>query len=208
MAFAHERAGDRDLMGERLALAVELSNRAPEESLRYASFLMQENRPGPAEGVVVDALRREPENRDLLNTLGRIHLARKDWTRAGQVAGILRGQGGGDPVATAMAASLDAARLQGEGKPADAAAMLETLAGAAGTTCGRGALADLVRARLAAGEPAEARRAIEAALADDPASLRGALPPRRARRRRGPDATRPRRCSGALVAEAPALPEP
>ena len=61
MAFAHERAGDRGLMGERLALAVEASNRAPTESLRYANFLMQEDRPGPAEGVVTDALRRDPE---------------------------------------------------------------------------------------------------------------------------------------------------
>ena len=125
MAFAHERAGERDLMGERLALAVELSSRAPAESLRYANFLMQENRPGPAEGVVVDALRRDPENRELLNMLGRIHLARNDWARAGQVAGLLRDQG--NPLATAMAASLDAARLQGEGRPAEAAAMLEAL---------------------------------------------------------------------------------
>ena len=93
MAFAHERAGERGLMGERLALAVEVSNRGPEELLRYASFLMQENRPGPAEGVIVDALRRDPENRELLNTLGRIHLAREDWARAGQVAGILREAG-------------------------------------------------------------------------------------------------------------------
>ena len=100
MAFAHERDGDRGLMGERLALAVEASNRAPTESLRYANFLMQEDRPGPAEGVVTDALRRDPENRELLDMLGRIHLARKDWARAGQVAGILRAQaesgGGGD----------------------------------------------------------------------------------------------------------------
>ena len=136
MAFAHERAGERDLMGERLALAVELASRAPAESLRYANFLMQDNRPGPAEGVVVDALRRDPENRELLAMLGRIHLARKDWARAGRVAGLLRDQG--DPLATAMAASLDAARLQGEGRPADAAAMLEALTtgGAAGDATG------------------------------------------------------------------------
>lgn len=173
MAFAHERAGERALMGERLALAVELSNRAPEELLRYANFLMQENRPGPAEGVVVDALRREPGNRDLLATLGRIHLARKDWARAGQVAAILRAEGDkGDPAATAAAASLDAARLQGEGRPADAAALLETLSSGSAASTGSDALADLVRARLAAGEPEEARRAVEAALAADPESAK------------------------------------
>lgn len=202
MAFAHERAGERGLMGERLALAVDLSNRAPQESLRYANFLMQENRPGPAEGVIVDALRRTPEDRELLNMLGRIHLARKDWARAGQVASILRAQG--DPVAAAMATNLDAARLQGEGRPADAAAMLEALAGGAG---GGEALADLVRARLTAGEPAEARRAIEAALADDPASLPARF------LLAGLDAIEGRTTEAeallaALVAEAPALPEP
>ena len=61
MAIAHEREGARELAGERLALAVEASGQAPAESLRYARFLMQDDRLGPAEGVVVDALRRAPE---------------------------------------------------------------------------------------------------------------------------------------------------
>jgi cellulose synthase operon protein C len=81
-ALAHERLGQRALMGEQLALAVEASNRGKDESLRYASFLMQENRPGPAEGVVADALRRAPDDPDLLQTLGRIELAQQDWDRA------------------------------------------------------------------------------------------------------------------------------
>ena len=66
MALAHERQGSRELAGERLALAVEYSDKAPAESLRYARFLMQDNRTDPAEGVVVDALRRAPENPELL----------------------------------------------------------------------------------------------------------------------------------------------
>ena len=211
MAFAHERAGDRGLMGERLALAVELSNRAPEESLRYASFLMQEDRPGPAEGVVVDALRRSPEDPALLDTLGRIHLARADWTRAGQVAALLRtlGTETGNPATTAMATSLDAARLRGEGKPAEAAALLEaTGTGSGGGGNGNGqALADLVRARLAAGEPGEARRAVEAALADDPASVPARF------LLAGLDVAEGREAEAealyrTLAAEAPALPEP
>jgi predicted Zn-dependent protease len=210
MAFAHERDGDRGLMGERLALAVEASNRAPTESLRYANFLMQENRPGPAEGVVTDALRRDPDNLELLEMLGRIHLARKDWPRAGQVAGILRAQG--DPVAAAMATSLDTARLRREGKPEAAAVMLEALTfggpggGPAGDPGGE-VLAGLVRARLAAGEPGEARRAVEAALAGDPRSI----PARYLLA--GLDAIEGRTDAAeagyrALVAEAPALPEP
>ena len=60
MALAHERQGSRELAGERLALAVEYSDKAPAESLRYARFLMQDNRTDPAEGVVVDALQPRP----------------------------------------------------------------------------------------------------------------------------------------------------
>jgi predicted Zn-dependent protease len=168
LAFAHERAGDRALMGERLALAVEAANRAPTESLRYASFLMQENRPGPAEGVVVDALRRAPEDRELLAMLGRIHLARGDLARAGQVAAILRAAG--DPVAAAMAARLDAERLAAEGRPAAALPLLETLAAGDG---GAAALAELVRAQVAAGDLAAARATVDGLLAEDPASLPG-----------------------------------
>ena len=74
-ALAHERLGQRPLMGEQLALAVEASNRGKDESLRYASFLMQENRPDPAEGVIADDVIRdlvaaEPADDDAL-TIGR-----------------------------------------------------------------------------------------------------------------------------------------
>ena len=100
MALAYERQGARELAGEQLARAVEASDRAPAESLRYAAFLMQDDRTGPAEAVLVDALRRAPEDPELLATLGEIHLARRDWARAGQVAALLarlgRPGGGGD----------------------------------------------------------------------------------------------------------------
>jgi tetratricopeptide (TPR) repeat protein len=166
MAFAHERAGDRGLMGERLANAVEASNRGTTESLRYANFLMQENRPGPAEGVVVDALRRAPEDPELLGMLGRIHLARHDWARAGQVADLLRRHG--DPVSVAMATSLDAARLEGEGKPQESVAMLESLAGG---DAGGQAMAEVVRTRAAAGDVAGARSYLAGVLSREPGSL-------------------------------------
>lgn len=170
MALAHEREGNRELMGERLSLAVETSDRAPEETLRYANFLMQDDRTGPAEGVVVDALRRAPENRGLLNMLGRIHIARKDWARADQVAGILRAQG--DPVATAMATTLTAQGLAGQGRTAETVALLEDLAGPDGNAS---AMAELVRTQVAAGDAAAAQTYLDDLLAKDPASLPGRL---------------------------------
>ena len=210
MAFAHERAGDRGLMGERLALAVEVSNRAPEESLRYASFLMQEGRPGPAEGVVVDALRRAPEDPALLGMLGRIHLARAGTGPAPgrSPASCARGSETGDPATTAMATSLDAAACAARASPRRRRRCSRRLGRGAAAANGDGqALADLVRARLAAGEPEEARRAVEAVLADDPASVPARF------LLAGLDVAEGREAEAealyrALVAEAPALPEP
>jgi tetratricopeptide (TPR) repeat protein len=166
MALAHEREGARGLMGERLALAVETSNRRAAESLRYANYLMQEGRIGPAESTVLDALRRDPENRDLLDLLGRIHLSREDWTRADQVAGLLRAQG--DPVSAAMADALTTESLRGQGRGAETLAMLEGLAGQGDNAA---AMVELVRAQVATGDIPAARAYLDGVLAEDPASV-------------------------------------
>ena len=167
MALAHEREGSRELAGERLARAVELSEKGPQESLRYARFLMQDDRIGPAEGVVVDALRQAPEDRGLLSMLGQIHLARRDWARADQVAALLRAQGG--PEAKATAAGLETASLRGQGKTSDAIAALEGLAGADGADVR--AMADLMQSYAEAGDLAAARGYLDGVFAADPASL-------------------------------------
>ena len=167
MALAHEREGSRELAGERLARAVELSEKGPQESLRYARFLMQDDRIGPAEGVVVDALRKAPEDRGLLSMLGQIHLARRDWARADQVAALLRAQGG--PEAKATAAGLETASLRGQGKTSDAIAALEGLAGADGADVR--AMADLMQSYAEAGDLAAARGYLDGVFAADPASL-------------------------------------
>ena len=62
MALAHERAAAAaSSPASGCRCAVEASDQAPAESLRYARFLMQDDRIGPAEGVIVDALRRAPD---------------------------------------------------------------------------------------------------------------------------------------------------
>jgi predicted Zn-dependent protease len=165
MAMAHEREGARELAGERLALAVEASGQAPAESLRYARFLMREGKPGPAESVTTSALRRAPENRDLLALLGEIHVARGDWPRVGQVAEILRGQG--DPAATAIAGRLEAARLAAGG---DTEATLTALRAMAADGGDAAALVQLMQAYVAAGDLAGARAYLDDLLAADPAS--------------------------------------
>ncbi|HVH02941.1 MAG TPA: tetratricopeptide repeat protein, partial [Amaricoccus sp.] len=165
MALAYERQGARELAGEQLARAVEAADRAPAESLRYAGFLMQDERTGPAEAVVVDALRRAPDDPDLLQMLGEIQLARRDWARAGQVAALL--QGSDDPAVRATGAALEARRLAGQGRTDETLALLEALAGDGGDAA---ALAALVRARLEAGDAAGARASLAGVLRDDPAN--------------------------------------
>ena len=90
MARAHERAGDRALAGERYALAVEFSNKAPAESLRYASFLMGEGRVEAAEAVVTEALNEAPENIPLLEMLGALNIRAKDWNETQRTIWKLR----------------------------------------------------------------------------------------------------------------------
>ncbi|GFE52504.1 hypothetical protein So717_42570 [Roseobacter cerasinus] len=87
MARAHLRDGDRSLAGERLSLAVEVSNNAPDTSVRYANFLLQDGRFPPAESVLLDALRRAPNNVQVLQTLGLAYLSEADW---GRTRGVIR----------------------------------------------------------------------------------------------------------------------
>ena len=213
-AEAHERAGSRELAGEQLSRAVEVSGQGVGESLRYARFLLQDKRFGPAEGVVVGALRRAPDNHQLLLQLGQIHLARQDWTRAAQVAAILRKDD--DPEAKTMATSLETASLRGQGRTEDAAAVLEGLAGLDGGPDGGSdggtnsvnvrAMADLVRSYADAGDLDAAQRYLDGVLARDPASVPGRLLLAGLDQMRG-DPAAAEAGYRAVIADAPTLPQ-
>ncbi|WP_415184811.1 tetratricopeptide repeat protein [Phaeovulum sp.] len=82
MAKAHLRDGSRELAGERLAVAVELSGQGSQESRNYAEFLLQDNRLSTAESVLIEALRRAPTDINLLSALGDIYLRIPDLPRA------------------------------------------------------------------------------------------------------------------------------
>ena len=164
MADAHAREGAQDLAGERLALAVEASGRAAPESIRYARFLIQDDRLGPAEGVIVDALRLAPDNRDLLLALGQIHVARGDWTRADQIAGLLKQQD--DPEARQMATALEADVMHNQDRYDETIALLQTLAGERGGNTA--ALAEVVETYLQADNLAGARSYVDGIIAADP----------------------------------------
>jgi tetratricopeptide (TPR) repeat protein len=149
MAQAYDRNGDRNLMREFLALAVEASNAAPLESLRYAALLIQEERYLPAEEALLAALRLEPNNQQVLQQLGRLYLQMEDWGRAQQVEQTLSRLE--DPAADGVAAALQASRLAAQGQMENAVALLENYAAEAG----EGALSAqvaVIQARLGSGD--------------------------------------------------------
>jgi cellulose synthase operon protein C len=166
MALAYERAGNRDLMGERLALAVEVSKNGVAESLSYASYLMQENRPGPAKDILGDALRRAPDSLDLWHMLGRIALFEDDWREAIRIMDRLRADG--SPEAMALAASLETESLEAWDETGLLAGLLAdmTRAGGAESDLAREVIPDLAR-----GEVTAARLYLDELLQGDPANV-------------------------------------
>jgi tetratricopeptide (TPR) repeat protein len=166
MAQAHERNGARELAGETLALAVEVSGRAPAESLRYAAFLNREGRSTAAVAVLEDALRANPANLDLMRALGDLHLAARDFPRARAVLERIRALG--TPEAETTARQAEAAILIAEERTADGIAFLESLA-AEGQGNRAAAVGAIVQTHLRAGNPEAARSYLAAQRAQNPA---------------------------------------
>ena len=168
LARAYERLGNRDLMGDMLSQATDASNRAPDESLRYATYLIGNDQLLPAEGVLVDALRLDPGNVAILRGLGEIYVRQKDWGRGNSVADRLEQIGSDDAKASGRA--LHTRILQGQQKNDEAVGYLQSLT--RDGTAGIGAQAEIVRSLLANNEAAKAQTYIADLLArspDDPA---------------------------------------
>lgn len=164
MARAHERDGSRDLMGEMLSQAVVASSRAPSESLRYAAFLEQDGKHLPAEDALVNALRLQPRNVDLLSALGRVYVAMKDWPRADHVVRTLKEIGTDQAVNSAN--EITANRLAALNQDQELAAFLRGLA--AEGDSGPGVELALIRTSLLRGDTQEALRQADALLAKTP----------------------------------------
>jgi cellulose synthase operon protein C len=145
-AEAHARNGDQDLARDFLALAVEASQSAPGESLRYAATLIEDERFLPAEEVLIKALRRTPNEPDLLFQLGDLYIRMEDWPRAEQVEATLASST--DPEIARRAQVLTVARLQAQGQGEAGLALIEELA--VENAGDLGAQIAVVRARLLA----------------------------------------------------------
>lgn len=145
MARAHERSGNQQLAQDLLALAVEASGNAPAESVRYARLLIGQKRHGPAEEVLIAALKAAPGDLTLLRTLAEVYLHTENWPRAQQVEATLRRS---DNSAHQLAA--EELRLQTvarrEGREKGVAYLEDLIGSGEGSTSAKIAL---IRARLA-----------------------------------------------------------
>ena len=189
MALAHEREGSRELAGERLALAVEASDRAPDElaALRPLPDAGRPHRPGRGGGRRRAAPRAGGPRpaRD----------ARPDPSRAPRLGP--RRPGGGAPARPGRPGRGRRAPTRSRWRasrpraaPRDAIALLEGLAGGGADAA---AMAGLVRAQVAAGDIAAAQAYLDGVLRRRPGQPAGAAAAGGAPRGAGRGGERPRR---------------
>jgi len=165
MGEAHERDGSRELAGERYALAVEVSGNGAQESLRYASYLIADNRLDPAGAVLENALRVAPQDVALLVSLADVRLRQADWDRTAGVITQLRAIGSAD--ATRAANGLEAGLMLRQEKIDETVGFLQGLID--GGDNDTAVVATIVQARVRSGELAAARSYLDEQLARTPA---------------------------------------
>lgn len=175
-AVAHERAGNRQIAGERLAAAVRVSDYASEQTLAYARFLRQRGRTEAAGTVIEEALRRYPKDRQLLKAAGEIQLALGDFPAAEEMAARLASLSEDDGSVTAQ--RITAAALGAQGRIGETIEMLEAIAKL--PEAGSDTLAQLVRSYVRADRTDEAVAFVEGILEENPENaaaliMRGAL---------------------------------
>lgn len=167
MAQAYERDGNHGLMRDTLAQAVNVSGRAPRESLNYAQFLVNEGNLIAAEGVLIDALRIAPGDPTLLGPLGQVYVRMQDWPRAEAVVKEL--QSLDLPDFAGAIAALQTEVLAGQQKSDEALSYLQGLA--AGEDAGLDAKIAVLQNHLANGRLPEAAAYADELVADDPDNL-------------------------------------
>ena len=166
-ARAHERNGDRELMGEALALAAEVSGAAPLESLRLAGFLASRGQLAPAEQALIESLRRNPNHAQLLSQLGAIYMQMEKLEDAIIIEDRLRSLDTDET--TSQADGLKLAVLRAQNRNEDVVSLIQELAGA-DLDRARGMIA-LIRTYLASGDFDKASDVLAKAVLEEPENL-------------------------------------
>lgn len=168
LARAHERNGNSNLQGERLATAVEVSNSGVRESLLYSEFLVREGRTSAARAVLADARNAHPTNLDVLARAAQVAFSEN---ALGLVRGIIADVERLQDQARApeLLKSLQTNLLLAEDRIDESLAILQQQAGDAGENAV--AVYNVIRTQLSDGRLDEARSYVNELLetrGDDP----------------------------------------
>lgn len=165
LARAYERGGNRELMAESLSRAVDASDAAPSEAIRFARYLVQDEKYLAAEDVLMRSLRNASSDLRLLQMLGQVYLSMNELPRAEQIVQSLRQFG--SPEAQSLARGFEAAILQRMQRTDESISLMQSMIDE-----GQASLAAktaIIRTRLANGEVTEARAFMDELLGDTPA---------------------------------------
>ncbi len=174
MAVAHERNGSRGLAQERLALAMQISGGGADEALRYADFLVRDERLDIAQTVLQESLTRQGDNTEVLIALARIQLSKEDWPQAEATALRLDVLGRtGDARAATVADEVRAAAFKGQEKFDSSIGILREMWEQAGeqTT----AMETLTSTYIQTGRASEAAAFLDEILATEKTNIRAML---------------------------------
>jgi len=161
LAAAYERDGSLNLAGDQLAKAVEASGAAPEEALRYASFLMRQGSSQVVEAVLTNAHQVSPKNPDILRALAEFYIGESRWPRAQEAVDAL---GALDlPEGKTQLSVLQASVLAGQNRLEESLAILE-----ASGNQSTAALIMLLQSDVRAGKIKEARKFLNGLLVKSP----------------------------------------
>lgn len=164
-ATAHERLGNLDLAGERLASAARTSGFEPSIALAYANFLRGRNQLSATESVLTETARRHPTDRNVLISLADLYIATQNWVGAEQVAATL-GRIEGSSV---LSSQVRAAALSQQGRFDESIALLRDVEQNDQTDA---TLVALVRDYLRNNELEQAKGLLDQAIERDPENIR------------------------------------
>ena len=121
LAVAYERAGKNELADRQYADALKSSGMNPDVALRYVAFLQRRGDAPHAENVLTEVSGRNPNNLQVLSSLGQIKLTRQNWAGALAVADAIARVSDGRVLADQIRASA----LAGQNKIDESIAALE-----------------------------------------------------------------------------------
>lgn len=166
-ARTQQKTGNQDIAGENYAAAMQASEYSPAITLEYVRFLVAANRTDAIVTVLNEAVRRHPENRELLTTLADIQLRTGDWVGADQTAQSLAG------IDNSISKRIQAATLSGREKYDESLAILNELAqdpGQSATT-----LAETVQVYFRAGKIDEAFDFLNGVITENPKNVQALM---------------------------------